>query len=270
MTHFNRILITGAAGRLGTQLRKGLASLAQNIRITDRVQMENIQSHEEAIICELGDYEAILALTRNVDAIIHFGGAALEQGFETILDSNIRGSYNIYEGARKNAVKRVIYASSVHAIGYHEIGSYIDADAPVRPDSLYGVSKNFVESLSRLYWDKFGIESLCLRIFSSFPEPADRRMLWSWLSFEDCIRYVERGLMAPYLGHTIGFGISDNRLRMVDDSQAGHIGFKPQDSSEPFRAAVEATTDIPDPTTPGVKYFGGWFCELDHPDDEFK
>ena len=96
MTHFNRILITGAAGRLGTQLRKGLASLAQNIRITDRVQMENIQSHEEAIICELGDYEAILALTRNVDAIIHFGGAALEQGFETILDSNIRGSYNIY------------------------------------------------------------------------------------------------------------------------------------------------------------------------------
>ncbi len=270
MTRFNRILITGAAGRLGTELRKGLAHLAGQVRISDRMEMADVQPHEEAVVCELGDFDGIMALTKDVDAIVHFGGAPLEMDFETVLDSNIRGSYHIYEGARKNGAKRVVYASSVHAVGYHEIEAHIDADAPVRPDSLYGVSKNFVESLSRLYWDKFGIESLCLRIFSSFPEPADRRMLWSWLSFADCVQYVERGLICPRLGHTIGHGISDNRLKVIDDSKAGHVGFHPQDSAEPFRAAVEARTETPVPIAPGVKFIGGWFCELGHPDDEGK
>ena len=218
--------------------------------------MSDVQPREEAVVCELGDYDAVMALTKDVDAIVHFGGAPLETDFETILDSNIRGSYHIYEGARKNGVKRVIYASSVHGIGYHELEAHIDADSPIRPDSLYGVSKNFVESLSRLYWDKFGIESLCLRIFSSFPEPADRRMLWSWLSFADCVQYVERGLTAPRVGHTIGFGISDNRLKVVDDSKAGHIGFQAKDNTEPFRAELEAKTETPDPNAPGVKIPG--------------
>ncbi|WP_107496259.1 NAD(P)-dependent oxidoreductase [Thalassobius sp. I31.1] len=270
MAQFERILITGAAGRLGTELRQGLKHLAKHIRISDRVAIEDVQPHEEVVVCELGDFEAVMELTRDVDAIVHFGGAPLEVGFEEILDSNIRGSYHIYEGARKNGAKRVIYASSVHAIGYHGMEDQIDADSPVRPDSLYGVSKNFVESLSRLYWDKFGIESLCLRIFSSFPEPADRRMLWSWLSFSDCVQYVERALTCPRLGHTIGHGISDNRLKVVDDSKAGHIGFHPQDNTEAFRAAMEAKTEVPDPNAPGVKFIGGWFCELGHPDDEAK
>ena len=268
MTQFNRILITGAAGRLGTQLRKGLAPLATSLRISDNVEMEDVQPNEEAVVCELGDYDAIIKLTKDVDAIVHFGGASLDKSFETILDSNIRGSYNIYEGARKNGVKRVVYASSVHAIGYHELDQPIDADSPARPDSLYGVSKNFVENLSRLYWDKFGIESMCLRIFSSFPEPADRRMLWSWLSYADCIQYVERSLTCPRLGHTIGHGISNNRLKIVDDSKAGHIGCHPQDSSEPYREAMEAWTDVPDPKADSVRYIGGWFCDLGHPDDE--
>ena len=268
MDRFNRILITGAAGRLGTELRRGLAHLAEHVRVSDRDEIADVQPHEEAVICELGDMDAVMALTRDVDAIVHFGGAPVEVPFEEMLDSNIRGSYHIYEGARKNGVKRVIYASSVHAIGYYGLDEKIDADSPARPDSLYGVSKNFVENLSRLYWDKFGIESLCLRIFSSFPEPADRRMLWSWLSYDDCIQYVERGLTCPRLGHTIGHGISDNRLKVIDDSGAGHVGFHPLDSAEPFREKVEADSRAPDPASPGVRYIGGWFCELGHPDDE--
>jgi uronate dehydrogenase len=247
MKPYNRILITGAAGRLGSELRNGLGHLAQHIRLSDRVEATDLQQNEEMIVCELGDYDAVMALTKDVDAIVHFGGAPLETDFETIHDSNIRGSYHVYEGARKNGARRVIYASSVHAIGYHEMTAQIDADSPVRPDSLYGVSKNFVESLSRLYWDKFGIESLCLRIFSSFPEPADRRMLWNWLSFADCVQYVERGLIAPYVGHTIGHGLSDNRLRPVDDSKAGHIGFSPKDTADGYRGAVEERTEPADP-----------------------
>ena len=268
MKNFNRILITGAAGQLGRQLRKGLMPLTEHLRISDRVDITDAAPNEEVFTCELGNYSAVMEVTRNVDAIVHFGGVALESNFESILDSNIRGSYHIYEGARKNRVPRVIYASSVHSIGYHKLEAHIDADSPVRPDSLYGVSKNFVESLSRLYWDKFGIETLCLRIFSSFPEPTDHRMLWSWLSFRDCVQYVARGLTAPRVGHTIAFGISDNRLKPVNNRKAEHIGFQPQDNTEAFRDRIKSETTKPDPNSPGVKYLGGWFCELGHPEDE--
>ncbi len=268
MEKFNRILLTGAAGQLGTQLRRGLAPLAEQLRISDRIEINDPAANEEVWLCELGNYSDVIEMTQDVDAIVHFGGAGLEKKWETILESNIRGSYNIYEGARKNKVPRVIYASSVHSIGYHELETHIDADSPIRPDSLYGVSKTFVESLSRLYWDKFGIESLCLRIFSSFPQPVDRRMLWSWMSHRDMIQYVVRGLTAPRIGHIIAFGMSDNRLKVVDDSKAGHIGYQPRDNTEAFREKVEREIPPGDPESPAIKYLGGWFCELGHPDDD--
>lgn len=266
-TKFDTILITGAAGRLGTQLRAGLAPLAKTLRLTDRSDIADVKPNEEALIFDLADQAAVLKATEAVDAIVHFGGAPLETSWQDILDSSIRGSYHVYEGARKNGVKRVVYSSSVHAIGYHKLATHIDADSPLRPDSLYGVSKCFVESLSRLYWDKFGIETACLRIFSSFPEPADHRMLWSWLSFADCVRLVTAALTAPTVGHTIAFGMSDNRVKPVDNAKAGHLGFLPQDNSEGFRAAMERNQGAPDPNALATQVLGGWFVDLGHPDD---
>jgi len=267
MHHYKRILLTGAAGRLGTELRRGLGSVAEVLRITDCEPMEDIQPREESVICNLADREALRDLTRDVDAIVHFGGIACEAGFDAILESNIIGSYNVYEGARRNGVSRIIFASSVHAIGFWSLEDHIDADSPVRPDSLYGVAKTYVESLSRFYWDKFGIESLCLRIFSSFEEPADRRMLWSWLSYDDCVEYVRQGLLAPRVGHTIAFAMSGNAVSPVDNSKAGHIGYIPRSSTEEFRTGVEGAFPPPDPTSLGARTLGGWFCELGHPDD---
>jgi uronate dehydrogenase len=264
----NTILITGAAGRLGTELRRGLAPLAKKLRLADRTEIKDIKPNEEAVVFDLADAAAVMKATEGVDAIVHFGGAPLERPWEEILDSNVKGTYNIYEGARKNGVRRVVYASSVHAIGYHPLEAHIDTDAPVRPDSLYGVSKCFVEALSRFYWDKFGIETACLRIFSSFPEPADRRMLWSWLSFDDCVRLVKASLTAPYVGHTISFGMSDNTVKPVDNSKAAHLGFMAQDNSEPYREKVEANTPPLDPKAPATFYLGGWFVNLGHPNDE--
>lgn len=267
MPVYERILITGAAGRLGSVLRKALPALATKIRLADRVPSGNLAANEEEAVFDLSDMEATIAATKDCDAIVHLGGAPLENPWQTILDSNIRGTYHIYEGARKHGVRRVVYASSVHAIGYHEVEAQIGVDAPVRPDSLYGVSKTFGESLSRLYWDKFGIETACLRIFSSFPEPADRRMLWSYLSFADFGRLVEAALTAPRVGHTISFGTSDNKVKTVDNTGARHLGFIAKDSSEPFREKVEGNTPIPDPKAASVTYLGGWFCDLGHPDD---
>lgn len=265
---YGTILITGAAGRLGTELRRGLAPLADRLRLADIAEISDLRPNEEALVFDLADEAAVLKATEGVDAIVHFGGAPLERPWQEILDSNIRGSYHIYEAARKNGVRRVVYASSVHAIGYHTLEAHIDTDSPVRPDSLYGVSKCFVESLSRLYWDKFGLESVCLRIFSSFPEPADRRMLWSWLSFDDCVRLVTASLTAPRVGHTISFGISDNAVKPVDNSRAGHLGYRPQDNTEGFRGKVEAEKPPVDPKAPSTVHLGGWFVDIGHPDDE--
>ena len=265
---FDTILITGAAGRLGTELRRGLAPLARRLRLSDVTEIKDLASNEEAVICDLADEAAILSLTQGVDAIVHFGGVPMERSWDSILNANIRGSYHIYEGARKNGVKRVIYASSVHAIGYHALETQIDASAPHRPDGLYGLSKCFVEDLGRLYWDKFGIETAALRIFSSFPEPQDRRMLWSYLSFDDCIRLVTAALTAPRVGFTVSFGLSDNTVKAVDNRLAAHLGYHAKDTSEPFRAGVEARTDAPDPKAAAVRHLGGWFVDLGHPDDK--
>jgi uronate dehydrogenase len=265
---FDTLLITGAAGRLGSELRRGLAPLARSLRLADRVEIRDLCPNEQALTFDLADERAVLAAAEGVDAIVHFGGVPLEQCWEDILNANIRGSYHIYEAARKAGVKRVIYASSVHAVGYYRLEDHIDARAPHRPDGLYGLSKCFVEDLGQLYWDKFGIESVALRIFSSFPEPADRRMLWSWLSFDDCVRLVSAGLTAPRVGFTVAFGISDNALKPVDNRLAAHLGFYPQDNTEAFRAALEEHLPAPDPKAPAVQHLGGWFVDLGHPDDK--
>jgi uronate dehydrogenase len=265
---YDTILLTGAAGRLGTELRRALAPLARRLRLASRHGIADLAGNEESAVFDLADQEAVLAAVEGVDAIVHFGGVPLERPWQEILDSNIRGSYHIYEAARKHGVKRVVYASSVHAIGYHRLEDHIDTNAPHRPDGLYGLSKCFVEDLGRLYWDKFGIETVALRIFSSFPEPADRRMLWSWLSFEDCNRLTVAALSAPRVGFTVSFGLSDNAVKPVDNRLAGHLGYVPQDNTEGFRAAVEAKFPTPDPKAPAVQHLGGWFVDLGHPDDE--
>ena len=265
---FKKILITGAAGGLGTQLRRGLVPLADSLRIADIVPCEDVQPHEEMVVFDLADEAATIAATEGCDAILHFGGAPTERPWQEILDSNIRGSYHIYEGARKHGAKRIVYASSNHAMGYYPTDSVTDCDAAPKPDTLYGVSKSFVESLSSMYWDKFGIESACLRIFSSFPEPKDRRMLWSWMSYDDFIRLVTACLTTPRLGHTIAAGLSDNLHKPVNVMPSAHIGYVPQDNTEGFRAAMEARTPVPDPNAPTTRFLGGMFTEFPHPDDK--
>ena len=265
-----RLLLTGAAGKLGRHLRTSLRPYAQQMRLSDIAAMDAAAPGEEVQPCQLADKQAVDRLVDGCDAIVHMGGLPTDYPFEDILEANIKGVLHIYEGARKNGVKRVVYASSVHAIGYHALEDQIDANAPHRPDGLYGLSKCFVEDLGRLYWDKFGIETAALRIFSSFPEPADRRMLWSWLSFDDCVRLVTAALTAPRVGFTVSFGLSDNAVKPVDNRLAAHLGYRAQDNTEAFRAGVAARAPLPDPKAPAVRHLGGWFVDLGHPDDEAK
>mgnify|MGYP002366085607 FL=1 len=198
-------------------------------------------------------------MVQGCQAIVHFGGISVEAAFEPILQANILGVYNLYEAARKFGVKRVVFASSNHVTGFYKQSETVTLNHPARPDSLYGVSKAFGEDLSRMYYDRYGIETACLRIGSSFAEPKDRRMLASWLSFDDLHRLVTACLTTPILGHTPIFGMSDNAVTWYDNSAARHVGYVPQDSSDPFREAVYARTPQPDITDPAAIYQGGGF-----------
>ena len=255
-----RLLLTGAAGGLGRVLRKSLAPFAQTLRLSDIADMGEAAAHEEIVHCDLADKAAVNALVSGVDAIVHMGGLSTEHAFEEILEANIKGVFHLYEAARRHQVKRVIFASSNHVIGFHKQGDVIDANCAKRPDSYYGLSKSFGEDLSRFYFDRYGIETACLRIGSSFPEAKDRRMLVTWLSYRDLTELIRCCLFAPTLGHTIVYGASDNRDKWWDNSLAAHLGFKPQDSSEPFRSKAESVPPlaIDDPVR---LYQGGGFVK---------
>ena len=268
MPRFNRILITGAAGNLGRELRRGLASLATSLRITDRVDMGPVADNEEAMVCELGDFDGIMKVVDGCDAIVHFGAAPVERPWEEILESSIKGGYNVYEAARRHGVKRIVYASSIHAVGYERREDGADTDTAHNPDTLYGVSKCFVEDLAKLYFNKFGIESACLRINSCFPKPIDRRHLATWLSFDDMNHLVERCLLSERIGHTVVYGISDNQELFFSNHKVAHLGYKPKDSAEIYRDQVEAKTEPGDPHDPAIEFLGGFLCAYGHPDEE--
>lgn len=256
---FSRLLLTGAAGGLGRELRPRLKRYCETLRVSDIADLGAAGPGEELQPARLEDRVAVAGLLKDVDAVVHLGGVSVEAPFEPILQANIVGVFHLYEAARVNGVKRVVFASSNHVTGFYRQDEVIDLQAPLRPDGLYGVSKAFGENLSRFYFDRYGIETACLRIGSSFPEPKDRRMLATWMSFDDLERLVVACLTAPVVGHSVIYGISDNRTKWWDNTRASHLGYVPQDSSEPFRAAVEARQPTLDLNDPAVIYQGGAF-----------
>jgi uronate dehydrogenase len=255
----DRLLLTGAAGGLGRELRGRLKAHCRRLRLSDIVDLGTATDGEEIMPAALQDANAVLQLLDGVDAVVHLGGVSVEGPFEPILQANIVGAYNLYEAARRHGVRRIVYASSNHVTGFYRQDEVIDARMPMRPDGHYGLSKAFGENLAQFYFDRYGLETVSLRIGSSFPEPKDRRMLATWLSYDDLERLVVASLTAPVVGHTIVYGLSDNTTAWWDNTPARHLGYRPQDSSEVFRAAVEArqpTLDLHDPAT---LYQGGAF-----------
>ena len=257
---WKRLLLTGAAGGLGRVLRPRLKARCDTLRLNDIADLGSAAPGEELCPGALQDKAGVLALLADVDAVIHLGGVSTEHAFEDILPANITGTYHVYEGARVHGVRRVVFASSNHVTGFHRQSETVSPRDPVRPDGYYGLSKAFGENLAQFYWDRYGIETVSLRIGSSFPEPRDRRMLATWLSYDDLERLVWAALSAPVVGHSIVYGMSDNPLTWWDNTSARHVGYRPQDSSEAFRAAVEARQPVIDTQNPVAQFQGGGFC----------
>ncbi|MEL6266352.1 MAG: NAD(P)-dependent oxidoreductase [Pseudomonadota bacterium] len=262
-----RLLITGAAGGLGRMARARLGHLARLRRLSDVVAMDPAGPGEEVVEADLGDLAAMEALVDGCDGIIHFGGVSVEDRFEAILEANLRGTYHLYEAARRRGSPRIVFASSNHAIGFHTRETRLDADAVLRPDSLYGVSKCYGEAMARLYHDKFGIETAIVRIGSCFPEPKDHRMLATWLSHDDFVRLMECVFRAPRLGCPVIYGASANDEAWWDNGRTAYLGWRPQDNAETFRAALDARMTPPPADDPAVRYQGGGFAAAGHFED---
>ena len=258
---FPRLLLTGAAGQLGQVMRPRLKAYCDVLRVSDQKNLGEAQAGEELQITDLANASDMQSLLEGVDAVVHLGGISTEQAWAPILASNIVGMVNLYEAARLQGTKRIVFASSNHVTGFYRQDEVIDTKMPPKPDGFYGLSKAFGEDLAQLYWDRWGIETVSLRIGSSYAEPKDRRMLATWLSFDDLERLVVAALTAPIVGHSIIYGMSDNQTSWWDNTHAKHIGYRPLDSSDVFRPAVEARQQGIDKQDPAAIYQGGAFVK---------
>ena len=252
-------MLTGAAGGLGKVLRERLVPYADVLRVSDIASLGEARGpHEEVVPCDLADKKAVDALVAGCDAIVHLGGVSVERPFEEILEAIIKGIFNVYEGARRHGVKRVVFASSNHVIGFYKQDEKLDVHAARRPDGYYGLSKSFGEDMAQFYFDRWGIETVSIRIGSSFPKPANRRMMHTWLSYDDLVALIEKSLFTADVGHTVVYGASANRDVWWDNSGASQLGFAPKDTSEIFRGEIEAQPAVVK-TDPNAIYQGGAF-----------
>ncbi|ABG31664.1 NAD(P)-dependent oxidoreductase [Roseobacter denitrificans] len=258
-----KLVLTGAAGRLGSYLREPLTALCDTLVSTDIVDdIGTLYAGETYVKADLAQMDQIAPVLEGADMVVHFGAIVDEKPFEELLGPNFVGSYNIWEAGYKAGVKRIVYASSIHAVGMHLKSDFIGIDAEHRPDTFYGLAKCFTEDLGRMYWDKRGLESVHLRILSC-AQVNNTRALGSWLSYPDLIQLVTRAIDTPSVGFSIIYGVSNNDRAPVDNAKASFLGYRPIDNAEVYAAEVLAQAEPVDTTDPGQMCHGGPFAKVD-------
>lgn len=263
----NTILITGAAGDIGRRLRKLLNDIYPHLRSSDLRKPADLTANESFIAADLADYAQVERIVAGVDGIVHLGGYSVEGAWETILNSNIIGCYNLFEAAYRAGVKRVVFASSNHAVGFYPRTKRIGVGVTVRPDSRYGVSKAFGEALGAFYADKHGLRVTCLRIGNVTDAPVDERRLSIWLKPEDLVQLVRIGLEHPDIHYQILYGVSNNAASWWDNSEAQRFGYRPQGRAEEFRQQALAAQDELAADPIAAHYQGGPFCSNEYDAD---
>ncbi|AQH02833.1 epimerase [Burkholderia sp. KK1] len=254
-----RILITGAGGLIGRVLRAGLAG-HYALRLADIAPQTPAGEHEEVVTADITRPDALRAIMEGVDTVVHLAGIPDEDTWQKIRDMNIDGCYNVFEAARQAGVKRMVFASSNHAVGFHRRDRMIDDTVMFRPDSRYGVSKVFGEALGRLYADKYGMSVACMRIGSFRPDdrPSAPRHLASWISHRDMVQLTRRCIDAPDYHFVVVYGVSDNARNRWSNANARALGYVPQDDGETHAAGVLASNPPEDETE--ALFHGGFGC----------
>lgn len=255
-----RVLLTGASGAVGTRLRQMLPAHYPQLRLSDLKTPADLRADEEFVAADLADLAQVEKAVDGMDGIVHFGAYSVEGPWDTILSANIAGTYNIFEAARRKGVKRVVFASSNHVVGFYPRDQRIDADVTALPDTRYGVSKACGEAIGALYAYKYRLRVLCLRIGNFGDTPLDVRRLSIWLQPDDMVQLIRIGLEHPDLRYEIFYGASDNTRGWWDNSTAYRYGYKPTgDSETQLQAALDGQAALlPDPV--GDVFQGGPFC----------
>jgi uronate dehydrogenase len=253
------VLYTGGTGRMGRVIREGLAGRYDRVVLfARRAPEEPLHPGEEVVLGDLADLDRLVEAAAGVDVIVHLGGVADEAPYEQIRTANIDGTYNVYEAARRAGVRRVVYASSNHIVGFHPANEVLDETAALRPDTYYGVSKAFGEALASLYHDKWGVESVLLRIGTMRPAPEDQRQLALWLSWPDAVELLRCSIESPPVGCQVVYGTSANSVRWWNaDAGWSAIGFVPTDDAADHTEGVDFAAPAP-------TYHGGGFAAADY------
>lgn len=262
-----RILVTGAAGGIGTYLRKLLKPIYPELMLSDLKAPPDLEPDERFIQADLTKPHEIEAACQGVDGVVHLGGHSVEGPWETILSANIIGCYNLFEAARKGGVKRIVFASSNHAMGFYPRSTTIPTAVVPRPDSRYGVSKLFGEGLGALYAYKHGIGVVSLRIGNVNDKPIDVRRLSIWISPDDLVKLIRIGLERPGIVYEVMYGVSDNARSWYDNSRAAELGYRPEGRAEDYRNEAQAAQAKLAKDEVGDFYQGGSFCSSEYSAD---
>lgn len=252
------IVLTGAGGRLGLVLRPRLLARGFSLCSADIGALEPLGDRETVVTGDLRDSTVIDRALEGAGSVLHFAGTSVERPLPEIIGNNLVALHAVYEGARRHRVRRVVFASSNHAIGMYPAGQRLSLSDAYRPDGLYGLSKLWGEGMGRLYWDKYGIEGVALRIGSALPRPTERRHLSTWLGDDDLERLVLRSLAAPFTDYRPVWGVSANTRRWWDNAEAAELGYAPAQNAEDYAAEIEAEPDGGDPEA--VRFQGGTFA----------
>jgi NADP-dependent aldehyde dehydrogenase len=257
-----RVLITGASGVVGRFLRTRLSRPGRTLRLLDIVAPASTDDDAEIVTGSINDESALVSAFDGVTALIHLGGQSREDSWANIMATNIDGTHSVLAAAQAAGVRRVILASSNHAVGFRIVGEDgpdgLHADSSTRPDTYYGVSKAAIEALGALYHHRFDMDVVCIRIGTCFEAPWDVRGLSTWLSPDDAGRLFEACLTAPNPGYRIIWGVSDNTRRFASLAEAEELGYRSEDNAEKFAAEILEQTPQPLQTaTP--EYLGGGF-----------
>jgi uronate dehydrogenase len=256
---FQRLLLTGATGEIGTGIRQSLRGLCRHLRLLDTRPVEAVEAGEEMVIADLADARSVDAF-EGVDAVVHMATLGSKNNFRDLVENNIVGTYNLFEACRRHAIRRTVYGSANHVIGFYTTDETIDEKAMFRPDGVYGATKLFGEGLAQYYFDRWGIETVSIRVGSCFARPRDHRMLRTWISHGDMGRLVAASLTAPKVGHLIVYGVSDNRDRVWRDRSFDVLGYRPQDSADAFRVEIESTVKPVPADDVRARHHGGSEC----------
>jgi uronate dehydrogenase len=259
-----KVALSGASGNVGRILRVELQKRGVDLRSAGgRTPLEPLHDGEDVMHGDLNDPAVVDRLLSGVDVLVHMAGTSVERPLPEIIQNNLIGLHQVYEGARRHNVRRIVFASSNHAFGMYSVDDKLRLDAAVRPDGFYGLSKVWGEAMARMYWDKHGIEGISLRIGTTMGRPPENfRQLSTWMGTEDLVQLIMRSIEAKDVGYAAVWGISANTRSYYDLSEGNAIGYAPTENAEDWAAEI---LQQPNPLDPiAQKFQGGQFVTIDY------